>query len=451
MDSDQQAVLRLWPLPVRIKLSPGFTPGEALRFVLIATMMNAIVGFVATMQPLLIAQLADVQEGGVGKLVANLTLLQKSMVLIFVGFAGVLADRWGRKVMMMLALIGFAISCVIYPLVAVVPALFMVRGFFGLTQTGHTAGMPVKMLDYPDDASRGKFQGLIMFSFGLGSIVLAGLLWPSVPGWLRNAGLSPAEATRTAFWIVAATAALTAVLCAFGLKPDRKPPAEAETEGKKRRGVGAFFKGFAEVYRYALTRPTFALLMLMGFISRTDDTVLNAFLPQWVTMAGSTQGLDKFQAAQVIGRLNAVQAAALLIAPWVMGPLLDRANRMTVYCIAAVGSGVVLMGYGLIHNVTTWPIYALTTLVGLTEAALLISQNSLFGREAPAHLRGTAYGVFAFTGSATALIITYVSGYLFDKVGYTAPLVLSGALHLVLLGFGGVLLFRSFWKKRPGA
>jgi MFS family permease len=248
--------------------------------------------------------------------------------------------------------------------------------------------------------------------------------------WLQKAGLSLQSAGRTAFWIAAGVAVLGVAICAIGLKPDhvfRPPP------GIEGRGVRGFLNGFVAVYRYAMGNPSFALIMITGFVIRTDQTVLLSFLSLWVVNAGHAVGLTTAMGIKTAGQLTALQSASFLIVPPIMGVLLDRFDRRLMYTGAMALSGLALMSTLFVHNVTSWPIYVVIGCVGLSESAQTITQQALFGQEAPPHLRGTAYGVFAFTGTFSVVIITAISGFLFDKVGYTAPFVLAGILHLTFL------------------
>ena len=89
----------------------------------------------------------------------------------------------------------------------------------------------------------------------------------------------------------------------------------------------------------------------------------------------------------------------------------------------------------LVGSVQGWPIYAYAVLIGVVEAGQTICQQAFFGQEAPAHLRGTAYGLLAIFGTVSVIVTSIVAGYLFDSMGPTAPFTLIGLLHV-----GAVLL-----------
>jgi MFS family permease len=421
----QPAQLYLGP----IKLAPGVTPREVILFLMVVAIAGVMVSYIALMQPFVYSDVLHIPAKAQGRIGGTLAAVEQTMLLLFISLAGALADRWGRKTMLLLALTGFTISAFLFPLLISVPALFLLRAFLGLAKNGHTAGGPTKMFDYPDNDSRGKFMALTMIFLNLSSLLLVQLIGARLLTWLHAAGLTPHNAGVTAFWILAAVGVLGILICAFGLKPDhhfRPPPG-------KTRGLKGFLNGFVEVYRYAMTNPAFALIMITGFVIRTDQTVLLTFLSLWVVHSG---GMDMATSIKTAGLLGLLQQGAFLIVPPLFGYFLDRTNRRLMYTGAMGFAGLALISTVFVHNVTSWPIFVVMGLIGLGESAQTITQQAFFGQEAPPHLRGTAYGVFAFTGTFSVVIISFVSGQLFDKVGPTAPFILAGVLHLVFLAMG---------------
>ncbi len=441
MDAQPARQMYLGP----IKLAPGVTPREVITFLVVVAIAGVMVSLLTLLQPLIFSDILHVPAKQQGRLGGALASVQQLMVLIFISLAGALSDRWGRKYMLVLALTGFSIAAVFFPLVSSVAMLFVVRAFFGLSQNGHTAGGPIKMFDYPDNASRGKFMAMTMVCLNLATIVLVGMTGSHLPAWLSASGLSMLGAVHGSFWIIAAVGVAAALLGLFGLQKDRRPRAA----GAPRQGVKDFLKGFGDVYRHALGNPGFATLMITGFVIRTDTTVLQSFVSLWVVNAGHAQGISTLQGLKTAGALTGIQAVTFLIVPVILGILLDRVNRLVGYTCAMGFAGLALMSTMFVHNITAWPIFVVMGVIGVGEAAQTITQQALFGQEAPPHLRGTAYGIFAFTGTFSVVLMTAVSGVLFDKIGYTAPFVLAGALHICFLAIA--LLFMLTQHRRRAA
>jgi MFS family permease len=79
-------------------------------------------------------------------------------------------------------------------------------------------------------------------------------------------------------------------------------------------------------------------------------------------------------------------------------------------------------------------------LIGVAESAEGVTVQSLIAQEAPEQLRGSSMGVFTFLGTISLLAVNLLGGYLFDKMGFSSPMLMEGALHLVMLITAFVIL-----------
>jgi MFS family permease len=126
------------------------------------------------------------------------------------------------------------------------------------------------------------------------------------------------------------------------------------------------------------------------------------------------------------------QVAALVWAP-ILGPLLDRLDRVTALAIcmllAAIGNLSLLMladplaGYAIIFFI----------LLGIGQVSVFLSAQSLIGQEAPAQKRGSVLGAFNLSGAVGILLITWIGGHLFDAIHPSAPFVVVGSINILLM------------------
>ncbi len=79
----------------------------------------------------------------------------------------------------------------------------------------------------------------------------------------------------------------------------------------------------------------------------------------------------------------------------------------------------------------------------------LSASQSLIGEVTPPHLRGAAYGMFAWIGMISVVIISFVCGYLFDKLGYKTPFLLMAGLSFCYVAFAVTVLLRD--RRSPDA
>ncbi len=109
------------------------------------------------------------------------------------------------------------------------------------------------------------------------------------------------------------------------------------------------------------------------------------------------------------------QAAALLWAP-VIGPLIDRWNRVTalVVCMGLASAGY--LSLALIENPHDSFSTLYFVLLGIGQISAFLGSQSLIGQEAPREARGSVIGMFNISGAIGILIITTLGGRMFDQL-----------------------------------
>ena len=65
----------------------------------------------------------------------------------------------------------------------------------------------------------------------------------------------------------------------------------------------------------------------------------------------------------------------------------------------------------------------------------------LIGQEAPAKSRGAVLGTYSLMGAVGIMLLTFVGGILFDRLGRTAPFTMMGCINLAV--FAAALILRS--------
>ncbi|WP_153124539.1 MFS transporter [Peribacillus tepidiphilus] len=116
-----------------------------------------------------------------GMLIAVFSIMQ----FLFAPIWGRLSDRWGRKPMIIIGLIGFAAAEFVFAFASHLWMLFLSRIFAG---TFGSALMPTAMAyvaDVTSQENRGKGMGMIGAAMGLGIVI-----GPGIGGWLAEFDLS---------------------------------------------------------------------------------------------------------------------------------------------------------------------------------------------------------------------------------------------------------------------
>ena len=124
------------------------------------------------------------------------------------------------------------------------------------------------------------------------------------------------------------------------------------------------------------------------------------------------------------------------------GVINDKVSRTTMTLTSLAMMAAAFGFFGFVTNAFGTMMIAGAFLLGVAESAEAIASQTFLAEQAPAHLRGSSIGVFSFLGTTSLMVINLVGGYLFDKVGFSSPLVMEGVLHLIVLAI-------AIWVLRP--
>jgi MFS family permease len=127
---------------------------------------------------------------------------------------------------------------------------------------------------------------------------------------------------------------------------------------------------------------------------------------------------------------------------WPLGALSDRISRASVLAGGLAVFALVYLGFAFAGG--SWAVWPLFAVYGAYIAATEGVAKAWVGDRAPAHLGGTAYGIFAAASGAGLLVASIVAGLLWSHVSPRAPFVLGAASA----GFALVLLVAVEWSGR---
>ncbi|MWV54821.1 MFS transporter [Chlorobium phaeovibrioides] len=407
-------------------LSPGVLPQHGWTFLYAAFVSIGLVTFVSIGQAYILNEHLKIPIAEQGTISGNLVFWTEIVTLLFFIPAGVLMDRIGRKPIYIAGMILLAIAYGLYPMAQSVADLTLYRIVYALGIVAVTGGLATVMVDYPAERSRGKLIAITGFLNGLG-IVILNQFFGGLPEKLIGRGFSGVEAGIIAHMSIAALALVTAIVLSVGLKggtPVRKeerPPLKT-----------LLTSGFTHA-----KNPRILLSYAAAFVARGDQSIIGTFLPLWGTTAGIAMGMNPAEAVKKGMMVFIIsQAAALLWAP-VIGPLIDRWNRVTalVVCMGLASAGY--LSLALIENPHDSFSTLYFVLLGIGQISAFLGSQSLIGQEAPREARGSVIGMFNISGAIGILIITTLGGRMFDQLSPKAPFLVVGAINLLVM-LGGI-------------
>jgi MFS family permease len=404
-----------------ITLAPDVLPRHGWAFLGAAFLSIGLMTFIAIGQTYILNEHLNVPESEQGGISGNLVFWTEIVTLLFFLPAGILIDRVSRRSVYAAGFLLLAATYVLYPLAQSVGELYVYRFIYGLGVVAVAGALSTVLVDYPAEHSRGKLVAMVGVLSGLG-IVFTNQGFGALPEVLTGAGYDGEAAGRITHFIVAGLCAAAALLVLVGLK------AGTPIKREERPGVRELMRsGFSQA-----RNPRILLAYSAAFIARGDQSVNATFLILWGTLAGKAAGMDSAEAVKNGTIIFVIaQISALVWAP-ILGPLLDRIDRVTGLAIcmvlAAIGNlALVLLSDPLGDNGLIFFV-----LLGIGQISVFLSAQSLIGQEAPKNKRGSVIGAFNISGALGILLITWSGGRLFDAIDPRAPFVVVGVINVLL-------------------
>jgi len=341
---------------------------------------------------------------------------------------GVLADRYGRRPVLMVNILSFSVielACGFAPSLFV---LLCLRALFGLAMGGEWGVGAALAFETLPTEGRGVFSGILQEGYALGSILAAGAFALFFNGFTLLGLHVPGIGWRGLFIL----SALPALLVFYVQARVKESP--VWLEGKKQRllrsaGDARILKA-GELTRLLAFLPTFLFLVLlmtafMSFSHGTQD-VYPTFLGTYAKLTPKIVGL--------IGVLYGIGSIAGGIA---FGALSEKWGRKRAIVVAALLSIPVIPLYAYGHSAVTLGIGAVLMQFMVQGAWGVVP--AYLTELSPAPVRATAPGlayqlgglITSWNGKAQALIAERTGNY---------PLVLAMTVIIVALTLAALAL-----------
>lgn len=389
-------------------------PRAALTFILITALIDIMgIGLIIPVLPLLIKELAGSAAAG-ARYIGIFTAIYAVMQFIFAPILGTLSDRYGRRPVLLLSLLGIGLD---YLLLAFAPTLwwlFVGRVIAGITGASLTvANAYIADVSAPEDRARN--FGRLGATFGVGFI-----LGPALGGLLGDYGL------RVPFMFAAGLALLN-MLYGYFVLPESLPP---ESRGVRfsRQDLNPF-RPLATLARYPLILKMAGAFVALGMAGQV-------IFSTWVLYTEGVLGWTPLQnglALAVFGLMTAIVQGGLIgvSVRWLgerRAILLGLTMALIEMIVLAFAKTSLLLYISLVAG-------ALGGLAGPTLQGLISRQVS---ESEQGKVQGALTAVNSLVGVVGPLLATWVYAY-FNGGG--AGIKLPGAAFLMgaffsLIGIG---------------
>ncbi len=335
--------------------------------------------------------------------------IAEATALITKIFSGALSDYLGKR--KLITLMGYGMAACTKPLFPLAHSLGMVVTARFIDRIGKgIRGAPRDALiaDITPPELRGAAFGLRQSLDTIGAFlgpILAMVYMTLYVGDIRHV-----------LWIAVIPAFIAVVVLAFGVKePESTHPVDERKTLK-----------FSELRHIGKTYWEVVALATLLSLARVSD----AFL----LLKAKADGVDIALVPMVMVVMNIVYA----LAAYPAGRLSDRMDRSSLLLLSVVFLIAANVSLALSNDVLV-----LAAGVGLWGLHMAFSQGLLAAMvtdNAPAHLRGTAFGVFYGVSGIAMLASGIIAGMLWDNFGPAATFAASASFASVL--FSGLVIFR---------
>jgi MFS family permease len=421
MMQPDRSCAQLRPFP--LWLAPGVSAANAWTFMFANFAVIGTLAFLNVAQSYILTEHLNLPSDGQGTISGDLAFWNEVIIIALASPFGILADKVGRRPIIVFSMIAIAAGFAIYGYAASVLDLTVGRIIYAIGAAAGSGMIATIGADYPQEVSRGKMIAVSSVMNAMGIVLLSGVLG-NVPNMLREGGMDPVEAGRTMMLITTGFCIFAAVVFQIGLKSGVPAGHSAQ-----KPSLGELARvGFS-----AALNPRIALSYAAAFTSRGDLVVVGVFISLWSVQAGTAAGLDTAEALKQ-GTLVFVvsQSTALCWAP-VMGWIMDKVNRVTAVAIAMVLASAGYLGTALLTSPLEGPAMGIFMVLGVGQISALMTSQGVIGQETRDQDRGAVVGMFSLCGAIGVLFATAVGGRLFDSWAPYAPFVIMGVANFGLL------------------
>lgn len=312
---------------------------------------------------------------------------------------GALADRFGRKPMVLRSMLGGAVVLVLMSQARTVGQLVALRLVQGCLTGTVSASVALVASVAPRERS----------GYALGMMQAAVFVGASV-GPCFGGLVAQAYGLRAAFVAAGLLLLLGALVVHFAVREEFKRPSQAST--KAERGT------FAQVFAGAGFLAAVFTLFSIRFANSAARPVFALFVEE---IRGGGE-----RSYRLVGLIFSAGGFSAALSAWFLGRVSDTWGHKRLLIASCAVAGVISVAYVAVGQI--WQLFVLRVLFGVAAAGMIPAANAIIRRTTQDRNLGKAYGV---TNSMTAVgwaTGQLAGGWLGKTMGLRAPFVLMGAV-----------------------
>ena len=371
-------------------------------YILFGLQLLSMVGFsmVFPFLPLYIKELGINSWGTVEFWSGMVFSSQAVTMMISAPLWGAVADRYGRKLMLIRATLGAAILITIMGFVQSAEQLTLLRAIQGLVSGTIPAANALVASTAPKEHS-GEALGLLQTGTWIGIAV----------GPLIGGVIGDTFGFRESFWVTGILLALSAFSIMIWVQEDFKPVDKINRQS------------FMDSFSLLLRAPKIFYLYSVTFLETTGRMLFFPIAALFIMeLMKSTSG-----AATVTGLMMAIKAMTSSASAVWLGRIGDRVGHLRILLIAVIASICIYLLQAFVNAV--WQLILLQALSGLAIGGVIPAISALINLHTPLGNQGATYGVNASITAAGRGLAPMLGAIFAMWFGMRSVLVLSAVIY----------------------
>lgn len=314
---------------------------------------------------------------------------------------GRLADRYGRKPMLIRAAVGMAVVMSLIGMAHNVHQLVALRLLAGLV--GGYASASTVMVGTQAPRERAGWALGVLSTGALAGNLIGPLVGGFLPGWLG---------IRGTFFAGGAVIAVAALLTIFVVKEDFDPATHAKRKPAHDTSTTAHRNNYPVIATLLVT----AMMVLLA----------NMSIEPVITVYVGSLGVPSTHLARMAGIVMACSAFGSMLTAARLGALADRIGSWNVIIACLVLTGLVMVPQAFVH--AWWQLAALRGLMGMTLAGLLPSIAKLARQSVDEHKTGQMLGYLQSAQFSGQVVGPIIGGVIAVHLGLHSVFFVTGSL-----------------------
>jgi len=399
---------------------------EKTLYMMFVAQFTSAVGFsmIFPFLPLYVQEIGSTQGWSLEFAVGLVASVQGFTMMLTSPIWGVLADRYGRKLMVQRAAFGGAILILWMGFARSAEELVLIR----FIQGGVTGVVSAANALVAGQAPRSQS------GFAMGVIQVG--LWSGVAiGPLIGGVLADAFGYRTAFIVTAVLLGAAGVLVWFGVQENFTPPKKDKKQSSN----------MVADWGRVLTTPGVGITYFLRFMSNMARMGIFPILPLFLVTIMATS--DRVNT--VTGLMIGVTAAASTATAIYLGRLGDRIGHRKVVRGSALVAGLVYLPQSLVTE--PWQLFVLQGIAGAAAGGILPALSALLARYTEPGEEGNVFGIDNSIGSAGRAVSPLISTSVAYWFGLRSTFLVTGAMFLCIMLLAIWKLPKSIPKENPAS